>query len=55
MLHSIKRDKIKTLAINFDINKAYDKVNWELLAKIMEKLGFIDKWIKNINTMCGNH
>lgn len=33
------------LAMKLDMNKAYDKVEWKFLRKVMEKLGFAEKWI----------
>ena len=33
------------MAIKFDMNKAYDRVEWSFLECIMEKLGFNGRWI----------
>lgn len=36
------------MAIKTDISKAYDRVEWDFLREIMEKLGFDQKWIQLI-------
>ena len=33
------------MAIKLDINKAYERVEWVFLQKIMLKLGFDDWWV----------
>ena len=32
------------MALKLDMSKAYDRVKWVCLDKIMEKLGFDEKW-----------
>lgn len=32
------------MALKLDMSKAYNRVEWILLEKIMQKLGFNDKW-----------
>ena len=39
-----KNGKIGEMALKLDIGKAYDKVEWVCLEKIMEKLGFNSRW-----------
>ena len=34
------------MAINLDMSKAYDKMNWVYLEVVMRKLGFCDSWIR---------
>ena len=43
-----KGGKVGEMAIKLDMSKAYDRVEWTCLEKIMEKLGFVDKWRKLI-------
>ena len=39
-----KGEKVGKIALKLDISKAYDRVEWVYLDKIMEKLGFDVKW-----------
>jgi hypothetical protein len=47
MLHSLKnkRGMGGLMAVNIDMEKAFDKMEWDYLLIIMEKLGFHPKWI----------
>ena len=53
-MHSQKKGKKGSLALNLDISKAYDRVEWNFLQGIMTKLGFLDKWIQWVMGVC-NH
>ena len=39
------------MAFKLDMGKAYDRVEWACLEKIMEKLGFTEKW-RNLVMRC---
>lgn len=49
VIHYIKHKKEgskASVAIKLDLNKAYARVCWDFLFKLMEKMGFDMKWIK---------
>lgn len=45
MLHFMECDKSNNhhMAINIDMSKAYDRVEWAMIISIMEKVGFNEK------------
>lgn len=49
-IHAIKRKKGKhgLCAVKLDMHKAYDRVEWGFLEKMMIKLGFDSWWVKMI-------
>lgn len=36
------------MGVKFDMNKAYDRVEWDFLEKTMIKMGFCSKWVSLI-------
>ena len=41
-----KIQKNGNMAMKLDMSKAYDRVEWNFLIKIMERMGFHSKWIR---------
>ena len=33
------------MAVKLDISKAYDRVKWDFIEKVMRRMGFHDKWV----------
>ena len=40
-----KVGKTGFMAMKLDMSKAYDRVEWNFLCRLMEKMGFEDRWI----------
>ena len=40
-----RRRKDGQMAIKLDISKAYDRVKWQFLKKMMLRLGFDEQWV----------
>ena len=46
VIDSWKKKGDKGVICKLDIEKAYDSINWNLLLKVMEKMGFGAKWLR---------
>lgn len=40
-----KRGRKYEMALKIDTNKAYDRVEWDFVKEVMERLGFSRKWV----------
>ena len=45
-LHSINSHQLSSFVIKLDMMKAYDRVRWLFLFKVISKFGFSDKWCR---------
>ena len=47
----MEKSKIMGMALKLDISKAYDKVRWDFLYDVLERVGFNEKVLNLIRTM----
>ena len=43
-----KEGKENFMAVKLDMSKAYDRLEWGFIERVMEKMGFHEKWISLI-------
>ena len=55
MLHSLKRKKLPGMLVKLDIAKAYDKLNWQFIRKMVEAFGFIQNWVNWIMQLISSY
>ena len=51
IIYSMERNKRLGMAFKLDISKAYDKVRWDFLDDVLERMGFNQKVINLIRMM----
>ena len=48
MMHGRKKGKTWNITLKLDVSKAYDRVEWSFLRRIMLKLGFPKSWVDRV-------
>eukprot|EP00253_Pinus_taeda_P023228 PITA_23228 len=51
VIHSLKVKKQKGMMIKLDLSKAYDRLSWTYLGKVLESFGFCRRWIDWIHSL----
>ena len=46
VIDSMIKKKEKGILCKLDIEKAYDHINWNFLFRVLQKMGFGDKWVR---------
>jgi hypothetical protein len=47
-LHDLKANKKQGIVIKLDFEKAYDKIHWKFLFEVLQRKGFSEAWILQI-------
>ena len=48
IIHSMDKSKEAGMILKLDMNKAYDRVSWQFLEKVLLKFGFNGEWVSMV-------